>query len=92
MDEELRSLVEETKELVEENNKILHSIQRTTRLGFFVKLLYWLVVFGIAVGAFYYVKPYIEQLMKVYESVKQTESKLQNVTDSFNIKDIFKSN
>ncbi len=92
MDEDIRSLVEETKELVEENNKILHSLRRTARVGFFVKLLYWIIVFGIAAGAFYYVKPYMEQLMKVYDSVKQTETKLQNVQSSFNIKDFFKSN
>lgn len=92
MDDELRSLVEETKELVEENNKILKSMRRNARFGALARIVYWIVILGIGVGAFYYVKPYVEQLMKVYESVKQTESKIHDAQKSFNIKTIFNSN
>lgn len=92
MDEDLRSLIEETNELVKENNKMLHSLRRQARLGFLARFLYWLVIFGIGVGAFYYVKPYVEQLIKVYESVKETESKISDVQKNFNLKSLLHTN
>ncbi len=90
MDQEVKTLLEETKKLVEDNNKILHSIQKRERLSFLVRILYWLVIIGIGVGAFYYVKPYMEQLMKVYQSIKETEQKIEQLPNSFDLKNLFK--
>ncbi len=90
MDQEVKTLLEETKKLVEDNNKILHSIQKRERLSFLVRILYWLVIIGIGVGAFYYVKPYMEQLMKVYQSIKETEQKIEELPSSFDLKTFFK--
>ncbi len=90
MDQVVKTLLEETKKLVEDNNKILHSIQKRERLSFLVRILYWLVIIGIGVGAFYYVKPYMEQLMKVYQSIKETEQKIEQLPNSFDLKNLFK--
>lgn len=41
---QLEHKVEELLEIVEENNKILHSMERTARWSFWGKLLIWIIV------------------------------------------------
>lgn len=76
MDDDIREEIQEIKKLTEENNEILLSIQRKARFTFFFKLLYWLVIIGIAAGAFYFIKPYIEAGMQFMDSVKETQVKI----------------
>jgi hypothetical protein len=78
MDEDLKEKIDKTYELSLENNKLLHSIHRRAKWSFVSRIVYWLIILGIGVGAFYYLKPYVDNLMKVYESVRQTESKIQS--------------
>ncbi|HPS21333.1 MAG TPA: hypothetical protein PLO44_00810 [Candidatus Paceibacterota bacterium] len=62
MDLEERQLIENTYNLVKENNQMLHKIRRSQRIANFTRFLYWLIIIGITVGAFYFVQPYIDQL------------------------------
>ena len=66
MDHESQKLLEETLALSKENNEILHSIRRSMRMARFMSILYWVFIIGSAVGAFYLIQPYIEQLKDVY--------------------------
>ena len=66
MDPESKKLLEHTYALTEENNKMLHSIKRSMFLARIMSILYWLVIIGVSVGAFYFIQPYIDQLMGVY--------------------------
>jgi hypothetical protein len=62
MDEQERKLLEETYSLSKENNKMLHRIRRSQKFADFMRFMYWLVIIGISIGAFYFVQPYIEQM------------------------------
>ena len=66
-------------ELVEENNKMLKQMRRGQRLDRFLRILYWLVIIGIAVGSFYYLQPWIEQMMGIYSSVAESMGKAGEV-------------
>ena len=66
MDSESKKLLEETLRLSQENNNILHSLRRSMRLARFMSLLYWVFIIGSAVGAYYFIQPYINQLRAVY--------------------------
>ena len=66
MDPESKKLLEDTYALTEENNKMLHNIKRSMFLARIMSILYWLVIIGVSVGAFYFIQPYIDQLMGVY--------------------------
>jgi hypothetical protein len=68
MDPESKKLLEDTFRLSEDNNKMLHSMRRSMRVGHIMSLLYWIIIIGISVGAFYYAQPYIDQMMKLYGS------------------------
>ncbi|MDB5238996.1 MAG: hypothetical protein JWO00_331 [Candidatus Parcubacteria bacterium] len=69
MTPEEKSLLERTYAIAEENNGMLKSIRRTGRLALLARILYWVVILGVSVGAYYFIQPYINQLVGIYGSV-----------------------
>ena len=80
MDPESKKLLEATYSLEKENNKMLHSMRRSLFMARIMSIVYWLVVIGISVGAFYFVQPYVNQLMKTYGSVNTALKNFQNLS------------
>ncbi len=70
MSPEEKELFKRSIALAEENNDILRSMQRSMRLARFMSMLYWVFIIGSAVGAYYLVQPYIEQLTEIYGGAK----------------------
>ena len=70
MDPESKKLLEETFSLAQENNKMLHSIRRSMVLARIMSFMYWVLIIGSAVGAYYFIQPYIDQLLGIYGGVK----------------------
>ena len=66
MSPEEKELFKRSIALSEENNQILRSIQRSMRLARIMSILYWVFIIGSAVGAYYLIQPYLNQLMGVY--------------------------
>jgi hypothetical protein len=62
MTPEEHRMLEETRALAEENSNILKSIQRMHRTSLALKLVYWVVIIGTTIGAFYFIQPYIDAL------------------------------
>jgi len=62
MSPEEKALLERTYNLVEENNKILSTLNRRHKFGFAIRATYWMVVIGPSIGAFYFIKPYLQFL------------------------------
>jgi len=78
-EEEFKEILEETLELAEENNKILRRMQRAMRWGRFFSLLYWLIIIGSAVGAYYFLQPFIASFQETFQSFTSGVGSLQNV-------------
>jgi len=78
-----KELAEKTLVLTEENNRILKSMRRSARVGLVFRVFYWIVISLIAIGGFYYVQPYMDQIMKSYSNIKATETKLSNFPPSW---------
>jgi hypothetical protein len=70
MEPEEREILKKTLELAQENNKMLHAIRRSMFIGRIVRIVYWVVIIGAAVGIYYYIGPYIEGAIRAYGSVK----------------------
>jgi hypothetical protein len=70
MDPESKKLLEDTFVLAQENNKMLHSLVRSMRISRIVSIIYWVLIIGSAVGAYYFIQPYIDQLMSIYGGAK----------------------
>lgn len=69
MDFEEKELVRKTFALAEENNRLLRKMRSSLRWTRIFRLIYWVIILGITVGAFYYIQPYIDQLMGVYSGL-----------------------
>ena len=61
-------------EITKENNKILCSMQRSARIDRFFKIIYWALILGSLFGTYYYIQPYIDQLLKLYNKVNSTSN------------------
>lgn len=80
MDPQERDLLRRTLELSEHNNKMLKKLVSAMRWARVWRILYWVLIIAISVGAFYYIQPYLEQLLEVYSGL---EGNLQNVNNFF---------
>ncbi len=72
MQPEEKELLKKTIALEEENNDILRSIQRSMRIARFMSILYWVFIIGSVFGLYYFIQPYIEQLMSIYGGARNT--------------------
>ncbi len=81
MSPEEKQILIQTHRLVGDNNKLLRKMHRAAIWGRVGHLLYWIVIIGLSVGAYYFVEPYVTQLQGVYGGVQtdlQSVSKLLN--------------
>ena len=79
MDPESKQLLQNTFYLAEENNKMLQKIIRAQKFASFMRTLYWLIIIGIGVGAFYFLQPYIDQIQKFIKDSGVTINQLKNL-------------
>ena len=78
MDSESKKLLEETLALTQENNKMLHLMRRSQFWSNVVRGIYWVFIIGTALGAYYYIQPYLEQLLNAYVSASETLNSIKN--------------
>jgi len=69
MTPEERKILEETHDIVLENAQILKSIQRSTRFSLAFRFVYWAIIIGSSIGAYYLIQPYINTLKDAYSSL-----------------------
>ncbi len=69
MSPEEKELLNKAVSLAEDNNKMLHAMKRSQRVSNIMNFLYWAVIIGSAVGAYYFIEPYFDEAKKMYESV-----------------------
>ncbi len=79
MDPESKKLLEATYALEKENNKMLHSMKRSLLMSRIMSILYWAIIIGASVGVFYYIQPYVDQLVKTYGNVNTALKNVQNL-------------
>ena len=80
MSSEEKSLLERTYKMTEENNEILKSIRRNTRIGTAMRIFYWIVILGLSFGAYYFIQPYLETMTGLYNNVSGNVDSVKNVT------------
>lgn len=78
MDNELKKLLEENLEFSKENNELLRSIRGSQKRAAMMRMLYWILIIGMTFGAYYYIQPYIEQIMSVYSGTQESIKSFQD--------------
>jgi hypothetical protein len=95
MDPELKNLLEENLKLSKENNVILLKLYKIQRWVQITRILYWVVIIGVSFGAFYYIKPFLGNLLNVYTGGSTGFNNISDITNSFSdkqqIQDLLKS-
>lgn len=79
MSPEERELLNKSVSLAEDNNKILHSMKRSMRYASIVRAIYWIFIIGSALGAYYFIQPYIDKLVGVYGGAKSDLNNISNI-------------
>lgn len=70
MDQEIIRYLRTLTELTEENNKILHSLQRSQRWSNFFSWVKWLIIIAITLGSYIVIQPYLDDATKKYQGIK----------------------
>ncbi len=83
MSPEERELLYKSVKLVEDNNKMLHSMRRGMRYASIMRAIYWILIVGSAVGAYYFIQPYVDKLIGVYGGAKSDLSNLNKIIQNF---------
>lgn len=79
MSPEERELLLKSVQLAEENNKILHSLRKSARISNIMSFLYWVFIIGASLGLYYFIEPYVDQLVNVYSSAKSSLNGVNSV-------------
>ncbi|MFA6094436.1 MAG: hypothetical protein WC757_00930 [Candidatus Paceibacterota bacterium] len=82
MDPHDRDILQQTLELAEENNKLLRRMHTSMVWGRVVRVIYWVIIIGSAVGAYYYVEPYLNSLLKIYNSIPNAFGGIHKVIEA----------
>jgi len=78
MDSESKQLLQNMLALAEENNKMLHKIRGVQKRGTLWQVLKLIVIIGIALGSFYYIEPYLNKIIDLYNSVSGMQQQINN--------------
>lgn len=82
MDPESKQMLQNMQAQVEDSNQMLHAIRRSQKISSLMSVVYWLIIIGISVGAFLFLQPYVDQIMKFLKSEGVTFSQFQNLFKS----------
>ena len=95
MDPEVRQLLEENLKISKENNELLLKVRSVQRWAQITRILYWVVIIGVSFGAFYYIQPYLGNLLNVYTGGVSGMNDVGEITKNFKdqqqIQDLLKS-
>ena len=53
--------------LAKENNRLIKKVYKHMVWGRVIKILYWVIIVGGALGAYWFLQPYFEKFFGVYE-------------------------
>ncbi len=80
MDPDAKITLKRILELTEENNRMLRSARRAAWWSGFFKVIWWVVILGLPFALYYYyLQPYMNELLGTYQNVKGAADKVQGV-------------
>ena len=69
MEPEERQMLERLLRLSESNNRILRRLHRYHLIGRFIHLFYWLVILGVSIAIYFFIKPYLNNLTALLDLI-----------------------
>lgn len=84
MDSEIKELLQANLKLSQENNELLKKVRNVQRWALITKILYWFVIIGVAVGALYFIKPYLGGILNIYSGGVSDINSIEGVKNALN--------
>ncbi|HVV14993.1 MAG TPA: hypothetical protein VHD55_01150 [Candidatus Paceibacterota bacterium] len=81
--EELKQLVRQSIALSQENNNLLRSMRRSTWVSYGMRFLWIALIIASSVYAYWYVQPYITQILDAYGSFQNLQDKAADIFSKF---------
>jgi hypothetical protein len=81
MDESTKKILSETYRLAKENNTFLQKIDRRQRWNFYWRIFVTMIAVASALGIYYYVQPYLDQALSIYNEVEKNVVQFGTVPD-----------
>ena len=75
-DDKLNQILEK----VEENNNILRKMRRASIWGDVFRIFYWTIIIVSAVGAYWFVQPYVDTLKSSYSRIQNDINSVKEIT------------
>jgi hypothetical protein len=69
MDPQDKRILLRTLELAEENNEMIAKMWRSYRVGRAMRVLYWVIIIGVSIGALYFIQPYVDAVRDTYSGL-----------------------
>jgi hypothetical protein len=88
VDPDIKNLLEENLKLSKENNELLIKIRSVQRWSQISRIFYWLIIIGVSFGAFYFIQPYIGNLLNVYTGGVSDIGTIKNIGNGLNLNNI----
>lgn len=70
-------------QLVIENNELLHRIDRRMKIAQYMRVVYWVIIIGGAIGLYSIAKPFIEQVNNTQSQIQQTVKSINSFQGFF---------
>jgi hypothetical protein len=76
-----KKLLENTAKLTKENNELLRKLYRAQILRRIIHTIYWVLIIGISIKAFYFIQPYTDPVVKMLKNIQDKQSGLKVLLD-----------
>ncbi len=86
MDPETKQLLRESIEVSKENNLMLKKMVRAQRWTNIYRVVYWGIIIFSSVGAYYFIQPYLNNMINLYSGGVSDIGKISDISNSLNIK------
>lgn len=83
MSQTVEQQLEELKEEVQGQGKILRRVDRRMRFATYGSIVKWLVYAGLALGAFVWLQPYLEALVTTAQKIEEGAGAVSGFRDSW---------
>jgi len=83
LEKDERALLERVARLCEENKKGIKKIERQLFISRVIRIVYWTVIIGAAIGVFYFIEPLATELINAYRSITGSGVPVEHATEVF---------
>lgn len=77
-----RAMLQRVAEMVQENNDLLRKMRRSQQWASLWRGIYWVVIVGSAIGAYWVIQPYIDQALGVYSGAQSNIDTVKSILGS----------